>query len=408
MPSIREERTSAGSVTPLDAYSDFSLVAGGPLYRLWRRTRLSGDEMRLLRRRMVFLVLLTWVPLLLLAMIDGHAWGGGVALPFLHDLETHAKLLIATPLLIAAEVTVHRQLPRIVHQFLEHGLVPDRERPRFDAAIASAMRLRDSVVAELLLVVFVYLVGILFVWRTQSTLEISSWYATADVGGGLQLSRAGWWAAAVSLPVAQFLLVRWYFRLFIWGRFLWQVSRLRLNLVPMHPDGVAGLHFLSMSRRAYTQVLLAQGAVLSGMIANRIFFAGANLMSFKVELIGTVAVMVLAILGPLLAFSPQLRTVRREGLERFGRLGQQYAVDFDDKWLRDGMPAGEQLLGTADIQSLADLRNSFLVVRDVESVPFTTKNVLSMAVTTLLPVAPLLLTMFSVEQLLERMLKALL
>jgi hypothetical protein len=222
------------------------------------------------------------------------------------------------------------------------------------------------------------------------------------------LSRAGWWAACVSLPVAQFLLVRWYFRLFIWGRFLWQVSRLQLNLVPTHPDGVAGLHFLSMSRRAYTQVLLAQGAVLSGMIANRIFFAGANLMSFKVELIGTVAVMVLAILGPLLAFSPLLRTVSRQGLERFGRLGQQYAVDFDAKWLRGGTPEREQLVGTADIQSLADLRNSFLVVRDVESVPFTTKNVLSMAVTTLLPVAPLLLTMFSVEQLLERMLKALL
>jgi hypothetical protein len=212
----------------------------------------------------------------------------------------------------------------------------------------------------------------------------------------------------VSLPVAQFLLVRWYFRLFIWGRFLWQVSRLELRLVPTHPDGVAGLHFLSMSRRAYTQVLLAQGAVLSGMIANRIFYAGANLMSFKVELIGTVAVMVLAILGPLLAFSPMLRAVRREGLERFGGLGQKYAVDFDDKWLRGGTPEGEQLVGTADIQSLADLRNSFLVVRDVESVPFTTKNVLSMAVTTLLPVAPLLLTMFSVEQLLERMLKALL
>jgi hypothetical protein len=88
-------------------------------------------------------------------------------------------------------------------------------------------------------------------------------------------------------------------------------------------------------------------------------------------------------------------------------LGQKYAMDFDDKWLRGGAPAGEQLVGTADIQSLADLRNSFLVVRDVEMVPFTMKNVLSMAVTTLLPVAPLLLTMLSVEQLLERTLKVL-
>ena len=390
----------------LAALGDFSLVAGGPLYRLLRRTRLSGDEMQWTVRRMVVLAVLAWVPLLLLSVIDGRAWGSAVALPFLHDLEVHAKLLIAIPLLIAAEVTAHRRLLPIVRQFLERDLIPETERPRFDAAIAAAMRLRGSVVAEMLLIVFVYVVGVLFVWRTQSTLEISSWYADST-GGSLHLSRAGWWAALVSLPLAQFLLVRWYFRLFIWGRFLLQVSRMRLNLMPTHPDGMAGLHFLGTSRRAFTQLLVAQGAVLSGMIANRIFYEGANLMSFKPELFGTVVVMVFAVLGPLLAFAPRLRKTRRRGMEECGALGQRYAREFDDKWLRGGAPPGELLMGTADIQSLADLRNSFLVVRDIEFAPFTMKVVLSMAITTLLPVAPLLLTMFSAEQLVERVLKVL-
>ena len=390
----------------LAALSDFSLVAGGPLYRLLRRTHLSGDEMQWTVRRMVVLAALAWVPLLLLSVIDDRAWGSAVALLFLHDLEVHAKLLIAIPLLIAAEVTAHRRLPPIVRQFLDRNLIPEAERPRFDAAIAAAMRLRGSVMAEVLLIVFVYVVGVLFVWRTQSTLEISSWYADS-AGGRLHLSRAGWWAALVSLPLAQFLLVRWYFRLFIWGRFLLQVSRMKLNLKPAHPDGMAGLHFLGTSRRAFSQLLVAQGAVLSGMIANRIFYEGANLMSFKPELFGTVVVMVFAVLGPLLAFAPRLRKTRRQGMEEYGALGQRYAREFDDKWIRGGAPPGELLIGTADIQSLADLRNSFLVVRDIEFAPFTMKVVLSMAVTTLLPVAPLLLTMFSAEQLVERVLKVL-
>jgi hypothetical protein len=390
----------------LAALSDFSLVAGGPLYRLLRRTHLSGDEMQWTVRRMVVLAVLAWVPLLLLSVIDGRAWGSAVALPFLHDLEVHAKLLIAIPLLIAAEVTAHRRLPPIVRQFLDRNLIPETERPRFDAAIAAAMRLRGSVVAEVLLIVFVYVVGVLFVWRTQSTLEISSWYADS-AGGTLQLSRAGWWAALVSLPLAQFLLVRWYFRLFIWGRFLLQVSRMKLNLMPTHPDGMAGLHFLGTSRRAFTQLLVAQGAVLSGMIANRIFYEGENLMSFKPELFGTVVVMVFAILGPLLAFAPRLRKTRRRGMEECGALGQRYAREFEDKWIRGGAPPDEPLIGTADIQSLADLRNSLVVVRDIELAPFTMKMVLSMAFTTLLPVAPLLLTMFSAEQLVERVLKVL-
>ena len=390
----------------LAALSDFSLVAGGPLYRLLRRTHLSGDEMQWTVRRMVVLAVLAWVPLLLLSVIDGRAWGTDVALPFLHDLEVHAKLLIAIPLLIAAEVTAHRRLPPIVRQFFDRNLIPEVERPRFDAAIAAAMRLRGSVVAEVLLIVFVYVVGVFFVWRTQSTLEISSWYADS-AGGTLHLSRAGWWAALVSLPLAQFLLVRWYFRLFIWGRFLLQVSRMKLNLMPTHPDGMAGLHFLGTSRRAFTQLLVAQGAVLSGMIANRIFYEGANLMSFKPELFGTVVVMVFAVLGPLLAFAPRLRKTRRRGMEECGALGQRYAREFDDKWIRGGAAPGEPLMGTADIQSLADLRNSFLVIRDIEFAPFTMRVVLRMAFTTLLPVAPLLLTMFSAEQLVERVLKVL-
>lgn len=395
------------SSASLDALSNFSLVAGGPVYRLLRRTHLSGDEMQWTGRRMILLALLAWLPLLLLSIVDGHAWGSAVALPFLKDVEVHAKLLIAIPLLIAAEVTVHRRLLPIVRQFLERGLIPGAERLRFDAAIASAIRLRDSIVAEVLLVAFVYLVGVLFIWRTQSTLEISSWYAEFK-GGSLQLSKAGWWAVLVSLPLAQFLLVRWYYRLFIWGRFLWQVSRLKLNLMPTHPDGMAGLHFLGTSRRAYTQLLIAQGAVLSGMIASRIFYEGANLLEFKPELFGTVVVMVFAILGPLLAFTSKLRRTRRQGMEECGALGQRYAREFDDKWFRGGASSGEPLMGTADIQSLADLRNSFVVIRDIELTPFTMKAVLSMAVTTLLPVAPLLLTMFSAEQLIERVLKVLL
>ena len=63
----------------------------------------------------------------------------------------------------------------------------------------------------------------------------------------------------MSLPLFQFLLVRWYFRLFIWGRFLWQVSRIQLALIPSHPDRCAGLGFLSTIHETFAPVLIAQG-----------------------------------------------------------------------------------------------------------------------------------------------------
>src|SRR6266850_717808 len=80
---------------------NFSLVMGGPLFQLWRRTRLSGDALELVPRRVIVLLLLTWAPLLALSAAEGHAWGGTVKVPFLYDVELHVRLLFVLPLLIA-------------------------------------------------------------------------------------------------------------------------------------------------------------------------------------------------------------------------------------------------------------------------------------------------------------------
>jgi hypothetical protein len=382
----------------------FSLILGGPLYQLLRRTPLSGDALQLLHRRIIVMVLLAWMPLLLLSVAEGHAWGDSVKLPFLYDVSLHVRLLIALPLLIVAELIVHQRMRLVVRQFMERGLIPDATRAKFDAAIASAMRLRNSITAEVLLIAFVYVVGVGFLWRTQVALDVTSWYGV-PVDGRLQPSLAGWWLGCVSLPLFQFLLLRWYFRLFIWARFLWQVSRIELRLMPMHPDRCGGLGFLALVSHAFLPLLLAQGALLAGLMAERIFFAGAKLLDFRLELIGTVAVMVFVILGPLLVFGPKLAAAKRMGLREYGTLAERYTREFADKWLPGGSPADEPLIGSADIQSLADLCNSFEVVKGMRMVPFNLQTVVQLAVATLLPVAPLLLTIFSLEDLLLSLLK---
>jgi hypothetical protein len=293
----------------------------------------------------------------------------------------------------------------LVRQFLERGLVPDTSRARFDAATASAQRLRNSVVAEVLLVALVYVVG-LFIWPHYGALDVATWYAM-PVARGRQLSPAGWWFMYVSLPLFQFILCRWYFRLFVWIRFLWQVARCRLDLVPTHPDRVGGLGFLSNPVVAFASLLAAHGTLLAGAIAARIFFQGARLPDFKLELVVVVAFPLLVVLGPLLLFTPHLSQARRVGLREYGTLAQRYVREFDDKWLRGGAPAGEALVGSADIQSLADLGNSFELVRSTRLLPFTRDMVLQLAVVTLLPVTPLLLTMVSLEELVRRLLQIL-
>lgn len=393
--------TEHGAYVLRDA-QDFSLVHGGPLFQLLVRTHFASDALTLVVRRIILFALITWVPLLVLSALEGHLRDGYVALPFLLDLETHIRFLVVVPLLLAAELVVHRRLLPVARSFLDRDLISDAEDARFDAAIESAFRLRNSMLAELVLLAFVYGVGVLVVWRHYTALDIPTWYARPSAEG-YRLDGAGIWYAYVSLPIFQFLLLRWYFRLFIWIRFLWQVSRIELSLVPTHPDQLGGLGFLANTVFAFSVLLVAHGAMLAAQIANRTLFAGAALPDFKVEIFMMLVFLLCLVFAPLLVFTPQLSRAKRRGLLEYGALAERYVREFDGKWLRGGAQSSEPLMGSADIQSLADMGNSFTVVRTMRLAPIARDAVLELAACVLVPLIPLLLTVMPVEQLVKKL-----
>jgi hypothetical protein len=274
---------------------------------------------------------------------------------------------------------------------------------RFDEALTAAYRLRNSMTAEIVLFVLVYGIGVLVVWRHFTALDAATWYVTSSDAGS-KLSPAGIWYGYVSLPVFQFLLLRWYFRLFIWVRFLWRVSRIDLNLVPTHPDRVGGLGFLANTVYAFAVLLVAHGAMVAAQLADRILYLGATLLSFKGEIAVMVVFLLCVVFGPLLVFTPQLARAKRAGLDEYGTLAEQYVREFDAKWLRGKSPRTEPLVGSADIQSLADLDSSFDIVRTMRFAPISKQAVLELAAAVLVPISPLLLTMMPLEELLRKLL----
>jgi hypothetical protein len=403
--NVRRERGRAGhTLTSDDILHDaenFSLVLGGPLYQLLRRAHLSDDVLHLTHRRVIACVLLLWVPLFLLSAWQGQLLGNA-AVPFLHDLEAQARFLLAVPLLILSELVVHQRLRTIARSFLDRNLIPPPLQHRFDEAINAAFRLRNSVLAELLMLALVYGVGVMVLWRSFVALDTTTWYASPTPDGP-RMSPAGVWFCYVSLPLFQFLLLRWYFRILVWARFLWHVARIPLALVPTHPDRVGGLGFLSLTVFAFAPLAVAHGVLVAGPIANRIFFLGAKLPEFKAEIaIVVVFVMILAF-GPLLVFTQQLVQARRNGLREYGNLAERYVRAFDTKWLRGGASADETLVGSGDIQSLADLANSMDVVQTMKPAPITRVAVVQLGVAILAPIAPLLLTMMPLEDLLRKL-----
>lgn len=385
---------------------NFSLVLGGPLYQLLMRAHMGSCVVRLVKRRILVISLFSWLPLLVLSLVFRDQAAEPIRVPFLYDIDVHVRFLLAVPLMLLAELVVHQRIAPLVEQFRQREIISGDALPRFQALIDSALALRNSVLIEVALLTLVFTAGH-YLWSHQIVLETATWFAVLHDGQS-QFSPAGYWYSYVSIPVFQFLLVRWYFRIFIWMRFLWQIARMPLSLIPTHPDRAGGLGFLGGSAAAFVPLTLAQSVLVTGVVANRIFHEGASLLDFKPEIAATVVFILLTVFAPLCAFAPKLAQAKRLGRLEYGNLASRYVREFDQKWLRSASPPAEPLVGNADIQSLADLAGSFDVIKEMRLFPFDKAIVLQTAVVALLPVSPLLLTLISLEDIVKTLLGILL
>jgi hypothetical protein len=198
-------------------------------------------------------------------------------------------------------------------------------------------------------------------------------------------------------------LLRWYFRLSIWARFLGQVSRLNLNLVPTHPDRVGGLGFLIMSTQAFLAFAMANGALLAGWLSARVVIAKANLPDFRGEIAAVVVFVLCVTVAPLGTFARSLTRAKRRGIMEYGALASRYVNEFHDKWIVPAAAYKEPLVGSADVQSLADMAGSYEIVHTMRSVPVTWQMIVGFAVATLVPVAPLLLTLMPLSEIVKKL-----
>jgi len=79
----------------------------------------------------------------------------------------------------------------------------------------------------------------------------------------------------------------------------------------------------------------------------------------------------IAVSYPLVEKSPTPLLIGwiRDQAEHYGKLVTNYVEGFEEKWIRRRTSGKEELLGSGDIQSLADLGNSYSVVSEMRRVP---------------------------------------
>jgi len=366
------------------------------LLRQWRHSLCRPG----LRHDLVVVIAVAWAPLLLITLFEGRAIDA-VREPFLEDLNAQVRLLVALPLLIAAEPLIHCRSRYIVGPFLERRLIASEDEPRFRALVEQSEAMRTSgLMAIALAVATTVLSG--WIWHQNWSLRSGVWYVSAHPNGTVSLTLGGWWYVFVSLNVFRFVLLRWYYRLLVWYQFLWHVSRLKLNLNPLHPDRTGGLGFLALSVAALGLGFLAQTTALAARIGGRILHDGASLDSFVAQMwIAPIFLTLLSIL-PLSFFSLRLVQARLKGAVDYGSLATRYVDSFRRKWLDDSTAQETGLLGSSDIQSLADLGNSYQVAASVRLLPVSLPALLVHTLMLAAPFIPLALTKIPLDELIRQ------
>ena len=353
----------------------------------------SGNVIRIL-----WLVVIAWLPLLVLSCISGHAVGYDVSVSFLRDPEVNCRLLIALPLLELAEALLAFSLTVQTRELLQSGIVSINQRDRFAAAHAEIRRLYESSLSELILW------GISFAVALTMRLAIVPDIMSSWERRGASLTLAGWWHLLISLPLLYFFLLRALWILALWSWFLFRVSRLNLRLTPTHPDRVGGLGFLGWGLVSFAPMLAAFSTVMSAGFAYEIYHRGESLQSLKYHLIIYVLLVTVLVHLPLLPFTAKLCRCRVHGLLEFGRLVWRHDRAFEEKWFHHPPPdADTQLLGTSDVQSLADIATAYDHVDDMRMVLFDHKAAVVLGLASLIPMLPLIGTAIPLQDIMSKL-----
>jgi hypothetical protein len=359
----------------------------------------GGTTGRAILFRALGAILIAWVPMAVLSAVEGLALGPTRRESFLLDVAAYSRFLIALPLLIMAEGFALPLLGHIVRHLARPELLPETERPRYDAAVARASRLVRSPLAAMIMIAVAY-VATIQAGRAAYPADVETW-VTATTNGARALSWAGLWRTFVSQPLYVVLVLMWLWRAAVWAIFLRKVSRLELRLVASHPDHMGGLRFVMASLRAFSPVGLALAVGISGTIAERVFVGGTRVTQFAPVIGVVVVVLLLLFVGPLFVLSKPLKKIRTRAIFSYGRLASGVGYHFEREWLRpaEDVPAGA--LQSAEFSATTDLYSIITNANTVRVIPIDLNGVVPLVLAILLPFVPLALFEMPLVELLK-------
>ena len=353
-------------------------------------------------KKIFFIVAVSWLPLLVISYFSGTMLSADskIKIPFLCDYLANARLLIAFPVIFLSISIINSLVSKSFDQFVSAEIISKEDREKFKQISDTYFKLKDSKFSNIIILFLSYF-WIYFFWKDFEDISgLNSWKFFGSGNEGIQ--HAGYWYYIVSIPVVQFFLFKMLWTFLLWSFSLFRIAKLNLNISSSSPDGAGGLAFLGYTQIFFGLLGFAQNVTFSAGIANKIVYNNEPFKDFRINIILGIISVSLIYIAPLLFFTKHLLNAKLVTLFEYSKLGLNYASSFENKWIKKNLPDNsEPLLGTADIQSLADLNNSVKMVQDQLIFPLKISSFIVFFFVLIIPYLPLLLLRFTSEEILQ-------
>ena len=218
-------------------------------------------------------------------------------------------------------------------------LLPTRSSLDSDLRLDNADTRSASSIVEL--VILIVVLG----WSGFSAYHVVAMIGTgwegSVIAGESVLSWAGEAMCFISTPLFLFLVLRWIWRFMVWTGLLFRISRLALQLMPLHPDRAGGLGFLANFPGIFNGFIFALSSVVAAAMIKDLGIEEHAAETLWFALAAWLVISVGLVISPLLVFSRPLYDLRESALIDYGRLASQHHLIIHQKWI-----TGKQLVMT--------------------------------------------------------------
>jgi hypothetical protein len=384
-----------------EAVPIFTLVTGDPFYRLQRAIGLIPRRGLGVGRRALLFAAVSWLPLVIWALVVRRALPGDVPEPLCQHFGIHVRCLVTIPLFLLAEPVVETVLARQLAYLVTSGVIPPAGCAGYERMLASCARLRDSWIAWTVIAMLAVI----------STMGLSapgphelSWAAAGGTAHGF----GGHWAWFVGRPLFALLGLAWLWRLLLIGILFARLARLDLALVPTHPDRAGGLGLLEAVPVTASLLGFAVSALIASRLAHDVRYHGMTVAEFKVPAVALLIIVLLLLLSPLMPLTAVLARCRRRALHDYGALIGRHGRSVRARWIAGMGEVDADLLAAAELGPVIDTVSMGEVVIQMRPIPFGKRALIAIVLAVLLPLLPVVAMEVPLKEVLMKLLGALL